>query len=95
MKFIICECGKRIRDDNKKHYDSNEHKKIMNNLKKKKTSKQETHIIVYDIDKNKLMEFIKNNCNNIIDESNDENSNSNSDSDYNPSDSEGDNEESY
>ena len=89
MKFIICECGKRIRDDNKKHYDSNEHKKLMKNLKKPKIEKQETHIIVYDIDKDKLMEFIKNNCKNIISDS-DSNSDSDSDSDSN---SEGDNEE--
>jgi hypothetical protein len=94
MKFIICECGKRIRDDNKKHYDSNEHKNLMNNLKRRKISKQETHIIVYDIDKDKLMEFIKNNSNNNND-NNDSDSDSDSDSDYSPSNSEGDNEESY
>lgn len=88
MKFIICECGKRIRDDNKKHYESTEHKNLINNLKRKKISKQETHIIVYNIDKNKLMEFIKNNSNN----DNDNDSNDNNDSDYSPSNSEGDNE---
>ena len=29
MKYILCECGKRYREDNKKHFESEEHKKYI------------------------------------------------------------------
>ena len=57
VKFIKCECGKRYKEDNKKHFDSKEHKKYLQDEKIKKSN--ELHIIVHDIDKNELMEFLK------------------------------------
>jgi hypothetical protein len=74
VKFIMCECGHRYREDNKKHFQSKNH---IEYLRRNKNNKNEIHIIVHDIDKDKLMKFIKNNCNDII----------SSESEYEPSSS--------
>lgn len=60
MKYILCECGKRYREDNKKHFETIHHKKYIQD--KKINESNETHIIVHDIDKIKLMEFLKSNA---------------------------------
>jgi len=89
VKYILCECGKRYQEGNKKHFDTMEHKNYINN--KKNNDTDELHLIVYDIDKNKLIEYLKNNCikkrklgiteDKIIDYDDD------NDKDYNPSSS--------
>ncbi len=56
-KFINCKCGKRYKEGNNKHFESLEHKKYIQDEKIKKSD--ETHIIVYDIDKVQLMEYLK------------------------------------
>ena len=58
VKFIKCECGKRYKEGNQKHFDSKEHKKYLQDEKIKKSN--ETHIIVHDIDKAQLMEYLHN-----------------------------------
>jgi len=64
MVYLLCECGKRYTQANEtRHFDSIFHKKFISN------KKQEIHIIVHDIDKDKLIKFIKNNCNNSDSES--------------------------
>jgi len=56
MKYILCECGKRYREDNQiKHNQTNDHKKYVS-----EQNNNEVHIIVHDIDKKKLIEFIRN-----------------------------------
>ena len=62
MKYITCECGKRYRDGNKKHFESADHKQFIQSKKIKETN--ELTIIVHDIDKNELMEFIQSKANN-------------------------------
>lgn len=57
MKYILCKCGKRYREDNKKHFESKEHKKYIEETKVNESN--EIHIIVNDIDKNELMEFLR------------------------------------
>ena len=59
MKYILCECGKRYKEGNNKHFESIEHKKYIENKKINKCD--ELHIIVHDIDKIELMEFLKSN----------------------------------
>ena len=60
VKYIICDCGKRYQEGNKKHFDTIDHK---NYIKSKNINESnELCLIVYDIDKNKLIEFLKNNC---------------------------------
>lgn len=57
MKYILCECGKRYQEGNKKHFDSIEHKKYIES--KKINESNEMFIIVHDIDKNELLNFLK------------------------------------
>ncbi len=57
VKFIKCECGKRYKEGNYKHFETKEHKKFIQDKEIKKSN--ETHIIVYDIDKVQLMEYLK------------------------------------
>ena len=57
MKYILCECGKRYREDNKKHFESQEHKNYIRHQQLKESN--QVHIICYDIDKEKLMNYIK------------------------------------
>jgi len=64
MVYLLCECGKRYTEGETRHFQSIFHKKFVSNKKK-----QEIHIIVHDIDKDKLIKFIKNNCNNSDSES--------------------------
>lgn len=57
VKFIKCECGKRYKEGNNKHFETKEHKKFIYDKEIKKS--EEVHIIVHDIDKVQLMEYLK------------------------------------